>query len=485
MFRGQGGRAAAKGLGAEETHAGVVGHACVVGAQGAPVGKPGFDGADVGAIDGGAIDSGAIDGAAAGPGQAGPGKIHPGKIHPGKIRPEKLRIGKAGAGEVGVGKVGVDAEAGSGPAIDALSVSDGRVPGIDLWRALLMLGGIVLHASILKRERPLFLAVEILSGSFRMGAFFMLSGVLTGIALGRHADPSRWFRRRLIRLGVPMLFGVLVICPLLNLLIAALLGVSPPSRIHHFWFLVALLLYTSFVFLLEDAERRSAKVTRFAVTLARIRDGQPWVVLAVAALSAGLMALTAAASAARGDALEVTPALQIFGDAPLFLLGYLVSRSGALRATLLGSWRFPVFLILTVAAAYAIWFGGLATRFDAEAGARMQFGLRIAGACCCAPAASLLILRSALRIRHVPAPLQRLSDASFTIYIVHYPLLALLNIGFKHIHWNPYLEYGIAGVIGGIASYGFHRAVVRRSALARLLFNGEIRRPPRPAVRPA
>jgi glucans biosynthesis protein C len=367
---------------------------------------------------------------------------------------------------------------GSAAAAGGLTTPAGHIPGIDLWRALLMLGGIILHASVLKRERPLFLAIEIVSGSFRMGAFFVLSGLLTGLALRRQADPSRWFRRRLIRLGVPTLFGLLVICPLLDLFINAMLGPSfPLFSLHHLWFLVALLLYTGAVFLLEDAERRDATVTRFVAALLRRERAPLRVLLSVAALSALLMLGTAYASGASDGLSMLTPGLQIFGDAPMFLLGYLLSRSDLLRDRLLATPRGPLLIIGAVGIAYASWFGLLAPRCTPEAAMRVQFYLRIAGAACCAPAAAMLILRSALRIRSVPPLLQRFADASFTIYIVHYPLLALLNVGFKHIHWDPYLEYGIAGVAGGLLSYAFHRRVVRRHGWARFLFNGDIRRP--------
>jgi glucans biosynthesis protein C len=354
-----------------------------------------------------------------------------------------------------------------------------HIPGIDLWRALLMLGGIVLHASVLKREQPLFLAIEIVSGSFRMGAFFVLSGLLTGFALRKQADPSRWFRRRLVRLGVPTMFGLLVICPLLDLFINAMLGPSfPVFSLHHLWFLVALLLYTGAVFLLEDAERRSATVTRLVAGLVRMEGeaGPLGIVLTVAALSTLLMVGTAQASGPLSGPSMLKPGLQIFGDAPMFLLGYFLSRSQPLRATLLATPRVPLLVIGAVVMAYAAWFGLLAHRVEPELAARGQFYLRVVGAACCAPAAALLILRSALRIRHVPLLFQSFAEASFTIYIVHFPLLAAFNIGFKHIHWDPYLEYGIAGVVGGLLSYAFHRRVVRRFGWAAFLFNGETRR---------
>ena len=95
-----------------------------------------------------------------------------------------------------------------------------RIEGLGTWRALLMLGGILLHATMGEEQRPAFAAINIISGSFRMGAFFMISGLLTGYAIRRRTDPAAWLKGRLLQLGIPTLFGIAVICPVIALLLS-------------------------------------------------------------------------------------------------------------------------------------------------------------------------------------------------------------------------------------------------------------------------
>ena len=44
----------------------------------------------------------------------------------------------------------------------------GRIEGLSLWRALLMLAGIALHATMGREDYPPFAAINIASGAFRM-----------------------------------------------------------------------------------------------------------------------------------------------------------------------------------------------------------------------------------------------------------------------------------------------------------------------------
>ena len=93
----------------------------------------------------------------------------------------------------------------------------------------------------------------------------------------------------------------------------------------------------------------------------------------------------------------------------------------------------------------------------------------------CPPAAAVLILRSAGRIRHVPPILRRLSDASLTIYILHYPVIALFKSMTSHQALGPWTGWTSSVVLGAALPYLVHVLVVERHPLAALLLNG--RRP--------
>ena len=83
----------------------------------------------------------------------------------------------------------------------------GRIDGLNVWRALLMLGGMATHATIMREDVAGLALIANLSHAFRMGAFFVISGLLTGFALLRRPRPELWLRDRLIQIGIPTVFG--------------------------------------------------------------------------------------------------------------------------------------------------------------------------------------------------------------------------------------------------------------------------------------
>jgi glucans biosynthesis protein C len=77
------------------------------------------------------------------------------------------------------------------------------------------------------------------------------------------------------------------------------------------------------------------------------------------------------------------------------------------------------------------------------------------------------------------ARIDRIVDASFTIYLLHHPIIYGLATIFLLPEWPPLAEFTLICVVTFVLSYGAHR-IIRRSSLALFLFNGvPIRRKPR------
>ena len=70
---------------------------------------------------------------------------------------------------------------------------------------------------------------------------------------------------------------------------------------------------------------------------------------------------------------------------------------------------------------------------------------------------------------------RRMTDASFTIYLFHHPLIYALGTLFILISLPPLVEFTIIVAATTITAYSLHQAI-RRSPLALFLFNG-IRKP--------
>ncbi|RYY44719.1 MAG: hypothetical protein EOP59_05720 [Sphingomonadales bacterium] len=353
----------------------------------------------------------------------------------------------------------------------------GHIVGLDAWRAALMLGGVLLHGSIGLPATGLFRAVDIISQTFRMGAFFGIAGVLTALVMTKRS-PGAWLRRRTIQLGVPLAFGIAVLSPFLYL-IARLGGAEPPPlpfQWYHLWFLAGLLLYSAIVYALVQARFDTAIVARIEALIAHGRLRPSTVLLATAVASAMLFGAAPRAMAATmsASAIAAFPTLQLIaGYLPMFLLGYLVGRIPAFSTAMLTQRRGAAAVVVAVALGYLVWFWGIAPYLDPASEAIGTSRMRFVAAAICPPAAFVLILRSALDVQRMPTIVKRVAMASYTIYLLHLPLAAAINLALRPLAPGPYLSYAIAVTGSVVLSFTFHEHVVRRSAVLALVLNGK------------
>lgn len=352
----------------------------------------------------------------------------------------------------------------------------GRIEGLDAWRVLLMLGGLLLHAVPASQPAPWLPGISVISGSFRMGAFFGVSALLSGLILARR-PANQWFATRWFQIGIPTLFSLSVIAPIISLLFGFHDAVGPVPLLswHHLWFLVALLLYTAMTAITEGLDRRFAIFTKLERHCSADRAIQPLVLLLVSVIGALLMFATVSMLKVSMPPDKLDLAYQcrfIVGYAPIYLMGYAMGRSPAFRSTMMQGFAWPLLILCAVIGGYA-WIGGADLLRNGWPVGPWFDELRILGAAFGPVGAFILIVRSAYTIRRVPPIFRRLSDAAFTIYLIHYPLLVGFDIAFSRIGWNPYLEYAIAVVAAGCLSYWAHRHIVVRSAVLSLLLNGK------------
>ena len=84
---------------------------------------------------------------------------------------------------------------------------------------------------------------------------------------------------------------------------------------------------------------------------------------------------------------------------------------------------------------------------------------------------TLQVDRYLLTISGPAAQVDRIVDASFTIYLLHHPIIyGLATIGLL-VHWPPLLEFLMICLVTLVLSYVAHR-LIRLSPLALFLFNG-------------
>lgn len=356
-------------------------------------------------------------------------------------------------------------------------MSRNHVAGLDTWRAGLLIGGLFFHGTLLHADTLGFDLIKVTSTAFRMAAFFAIAGFLAGRSL-RGRAPEDWFSRRSIRVGIPAVFGVIVISPLIWAMLALALperaaGVLP-FQWYHLWFLFALLLYQVAACLLVTRVAPRGRARAIAVLRKR---GQASVMVALAAVSLTAMIVTSWLVLTFVPAIYQSMLMEtrlILGYLPLYLFGMALAASRGLRARMLASATLPASILALAACAYLGWRLGYAPLMPAGDAAVVESEIRFVISALCPPAAIILVMRSAFRLHTASPAIRRLCDASFTIYILHFPLVFGMNLVAARYDAPVVIEYAAAILLAGVISYGFHVAVVRRSPLAALLLNGQV-----------
>jgi glucan biosynthesis protein C len=120
---------------------------------------------------------------------------------------------------------------------------------LDALRAFLMLVGLPFHAARLFRgDLPALDTAAEFTSVWRMTTFFVVAGFFA-LLVAQRRGPWVWLRGRVVRLGVPLVFCVLVLNPWQSIMFwgedVALrrLTHSAWPWLHHAWFLLYLLIY--------------------------------------------------------------------------------------------------------------------------------------------------------------------------------------------------------------------------------------------------
>lgn len=329
-------------------------------------------------------------------------------------------------------------------------------------------------------------AASLISGlvhSFRMPAFFLLSGYFAGMLMERQG-PQRWLRGRSVRLGVPLALTTVSLGLLELVLInyfgrgmgwteamAASLG-TPALWIQHRWFLVTLLMFcVTLVIVAPLAPRVPLLWGRLAESPRTVRwvTAGFWIFLLLVPFAA------IAAAKLAGDWLVHSPVLKEYAFyyaryVTFFLAGYVLYLlpDGLSRFTSIGKAGTACAL-----AALAVY---LATYFAFyPAGQELPELIRLSGI---AAEAITGFLVARLFFAWMRAILDResrtvayLVDGSFCIYLVHGVFFVAFAGPFLAIPLNPVFEMAVINVLT-IAACLLSYEIARRVPLLGWPLNG-------------
>ena len=338
---------------------------------------------------------------------------------------------------------------------------------IDFSRAVLFSLGIVLHAAWICRDRSVFLqGLHDFIHSFRMPAFFLIAGFFCAAMLTRYSAEV-FLSKRLRRLGIPLLFFVLidvvVNCP--NHTNWTDYSVELTGRywvsgdwLEHLWFLGTLIAYILALFLVQKA---------WPSISARVRNAKFALV--------GFVALISIASVVFTHVERLFPPtpwakvwffvdqIKFFQYAAFFAAGYIIFHHQHLLLGLTNR------VALNIGNAIAFWIAMPLLLNFAAGRYLIQLWQPIYGLSMCG-----LLFFVAMRFFNQRQTLvSSLSEASYTIYLVHWPVMIALQRIIDTPQTPLFLTFSMLVVFTAILSYACHIYLVKKSHLLAFLMNGQ------------
>jgi glucan biosynthesis protein C len=370
--------------------------------------------------------------------------------------------------------------------------------GLDNWRAILVIVGVCHHAAI--NSDGWWQLVGVASHKFRMEAFFAISGITAAYTI-RNRDVETWLTKRLFSLLIPTIFaGIFLNIPtgIINTFSSqARIGqdISFPDHISfpilHLWFmpvivfcsavLAFLFKFPNTLLLIENsistlfAEASSLKrylSLLFAVWmfgfLALIIDmllAHICFLLSDANRSVKVLAYLFSATAGR------TPYYLIF-----YMLGWSALRYPAMYKAISSHNKFSAFIVssgIFILILSYMQFGDIIYPYRIDNFSNFYALYNNAVKLFMAPCCVFLIIFSVNHMKDTIVYSKNISDASYSIYIVHILIISLIDLSFGSFGIGTSYRYASTSVISILSSYLVHVRIVKKYPAMTYLINGK------------
>ncbi|MBV7265292.1 acyltransferase family protein [Erythrobacter ani] len=392
------------------------------------------------------------------------------------------------------GRHGAGRAAGADGAIIAARLADGsRLHFLDTIRAAAMLLGIPFHAALIYAAGPSwFVSSDVshvaysyfggISSGVRMPLFFCVAGMLSAIVLEQR-DPRAWLRKRFFRLGLPLLAATLLIGPAVMLAKAnidpspgafdrwiALMSTPGKDWVGHLWFLQVLIGCSALAAVLALLKGRGDSQGEDASSklgfLQSIRPTLGFFLLAGVAVSLWRLGVNGVfyfgeTRLGLGGWLHETVRLEALLEyTPYFIIGLILAGRPIMKS---GKTAAAWALLAVCGAVYAsVW-------MTPEVPARVMKYIVLGPFSVLGSILVLDVLRGVISRRS--AVTDYFVRASYNVYLFHYPIVVGLGVYFLRIDLPIHLEFVTIVMVTLLVTLAID-AIIRRTALLELLFNG-------------
>ncbi len=337
---------------------------------------------------------------------------------------------------------------------------------LDFSRSLLFFLGIVLHAAFLCVERNgSFQSIHDAIHSFRMEAFYLIAGFFSALSLNRK-PAAAYLKKRIIRLGVPFLFGALVVDTLSNCanhwdwndfgLEFSRTYWLRGDWLEHLWFLPTLLAYTGVLVLGRSIW------PRVTAGLNHPRFSLSFMITVTCLLYFGAIHVVTVVP----EQAKLNTFLSIYKTehyAVFFALGYVFfHRREMLEQIISHPWlnaaNVVAYTVVSMFLPPLDW---------------ARYVMQLWHPAFCISTCGLLFFTARRLFAEESPVIRSLADASYTVYLVHWPFMIIINRFMAHT-LAPLPSLILLIGLTSALSYLFHIHVVKKSPLFAFLFNGQL-----------
>jgi len=347
-----------------------------------------------------------------------------------------------------------------------MSSGGSRLYHLDLLRGLLMMLGVVLHTMAvfsvdgnwnISADKSVAYAdpVRDFIHLFRMPAFFIIAGFFSALVLMKQGE-KQYLKTRLVRLGIPLLFAGLVfnlpLSPFINSKLSEegwLTYIISGQWLGHLWFLGVLILYSFFL----------ALIWRKALLLVKNRVQYTWVI------SLGILVLVYPVTLRlswllyeNGLGLVFATTSNLFQYLPYFLFGIVFFfHQGSMKIEK----RIVLWLGLSIV---FYWLRELNTMPLIRD--MLSFLQNVS--------LSLVLFSMFERLFSAPSAWKKqLADSSYTIYLVHQPIIILIGLLILSFSMNAHVQLWVILGLTTLLAYVIHNYIVKNNAILMFLMNGK------------
>jgi glucan biosynthesis protein C len=377
-----------------------------------------------------------------------------------------------------------------------------RLHGLDAVRGYALMLGVVFHATmsflpgqsvwlVSDTERtPLLGGLFFVSHIFRMTTFFLIAGFFAHMTFHKRG-PKAWIIDRLKRIGLPLvIFWPIIIA---SILLAAGYAVyvatgtfptkpppSPASQpgdfpLTHLWFLYVLLLLYAATLAVRGLVARFDRSGDF-----RRRVDSAVAALVRSPLSPAVLAIPAAAVLVATPTWLPwfgipTPDTNIVPNLPAwtqfftaFGFGWVLHRQPALLETWTRRWALNLAVAVALTAGMLAWMGLTPVTDPPKPGA--EHLVLACGYALCIWTWTFGVIGAALRFLSGESPARRyIADSSYWIYIVHLPLVIVLQAAVSRLDWPWELKFTVVLGVGFAIMFATYELLVRHTFIGGVL----------------